>query len=955
MSVRYSIKPKRSRLSAALFAAMLLPVAGSALAQEQTAEEQKPAPAANGEATNLDKVVVTGSRIKKSEIEGPSPVTVVTAEDIEKQGYSTVYDALNALTQNTASVQNELNQNGFTPNASFLNLRGLGPGYSLVLINGRRAADYPLPYNSQSNAVNLANIPAAAIERVEVLAGGASAIYGSDAVAGVVNVILKTNYEGDLFTLRTGTTSEGGGDSGRIQWVGGKAGDNWSLVYAFEALEREEIFASQRKSIDSYRDQPGIDPANARPPESILVIDAFDSNRLFGGATGEEVCSRFSEFETYYFATSAVYRGPRCGYFGYPATQVIRNSDNNLSGYIYGTWDFEGDLQGFAQLSVSRSKAKLASGTQFWASDLFFDPNLESDVLGPGGGAFVSTQRIFSPAEVGGLNAQDSNFDERTYDFAVGLRGSMFERFDWEATASRAEYKLDSTRPRFLENELNDYFLGPQLGLDPYYGAYPVYELNQDRFFNPIDAATFRSLNTILKTTAETSVTQASFVFSGDLFELPAGAVGMAAVIEGAQQKYELTPDPRTLPNYTGPEPIYNFSDTGGGGDRDRYALGVEFSVPVVDSFKVSLAGRYDKYDDITNVDGAATWQVGLEWRPTDNLLLRASHGTSFRAPDMHYIFAGESGFFTSVIDEYRCRRDGIDPASNACVSDPDYNYSVAGTRQGSADLEEEKGKSTTIGLVWDITDNMSLTADWYEIELKGAVDDINTNFLLREEASCLLGTDRNGNPVDTASASCAFFTGLVDRTGVTPLSDDEIDSYRSFPINQAFTKQNGIDLRFNYGLDTDRFGDFDFTLSWTHVLDYKVQLFPGAEIIDERDDLANQQTLNFRSRVQWNLNWERDDWSANINGQRFGSLPYAGDTDLTTPGVDYDRFGSYVLWNAGISKKITEKATIGIDVQNLLNEGPRFDRTNATYPWFWGVYSPIGREIFANFSYKFN
>ena len=136
MSVRNPSALKRSRLSAALITALVVPFAGSAFAQDAGSTTQE------SQATStLDKVTVTGSRIKKAEIEGPAPVTVITAEDIEKQGFSTVYDALNTLTEFTGSVQNELNQNGFTPNASFLNLRGLGPGYQLVLVNGRRTAD----------------------------------------------------------------------------------------------------------------------------------------------------------------------------------------------------------------------------------------------------------------------------------------------------------------------------------------------------------------------------------------------------------------------------------------------------------------------------------------------------------------------------------------------------------------------------------------------------------------------------------------------------------------------------------------------------------------------------------------------------------------------------------------------------------------------------------------------
>ena len=323
MSVRNTHAPKRSRLSAALITALVVPFAGTAFAQE--AEQSAPQPSST---STLDKVVVTGSRIKKAEIEGPAPVTVITADDIEKQGFSTVYDALNTLTQFTGSVQNELNQDGFTPNASFLNLRGLGPGYQLVLINGRRAADYPLPYNSQSNAVNLANIPAGAIERIEVLSGGASAIYGSDAVAGVVNVIMKTNFEGDQFNLRVGTTTMGGGDSGRLQWVGGKIGERTSLTYAFEILEREAIYGRQRKFMDSYRDDPTHQATSLPGVRYTTWVDAngnptaVAANRVGLGwpmaSNLEATCNQFPEFEPVRAGTGVTQQA-YCAYYDYPA------------------------------------------------------------------------------------------------------------------------------------------------------------------------------------------------------------------------------------------------------------------------------------------------------------------------------------------------------------------------------------------------------------------------------------------------------------------------------------------------------------------------------------------------------------------------------------------------------------------------------------------------------------
>ncbi|MGY0619790.1 TonB-dependent receptor plug domain-containing protein [Lysobacter sp. A378] len=931
---------QRSRLSAALFAALLMPITGAVSAQDVDTDQNEQAAettVSEQDPVQLNSVVVTGSRIKRVDIEGPAPVTVITAEDLETQGFSTVYDALSTLTQFTGSVQNELNQSGFTPNASFLNLRGLGPGYQLVLINGRRAADYPMPYNGQSNAVNLNAIPAAAIERIEILSGGASAIYGSDAVAGVVNIIMKTNYEGDLVTVRGGTTTRGGGDTGRVQWVGGKLGDAWSLTYAFEYLEREAIFASQRDFMDSYRDDPSVDPSEATAVAGVQLVDGFTGEHLFPAGI-EETCGRFSEFETFALNSDSP---DRCYYYGYPATQAIRNSDRNYSAYLYGTYDFGNDLQAWGQLSYNSADAIVAGSTQFWQSGYFYDPSLDT---------LVNTQRIFTPDEVGGVGSQSTMFEERSIDLAAGLRGTIFDgRFDWDATVSHARYEVDIDRPRFLENNVRDYFLGEQLpGVDPILGAYPIYNLNQDRYFNPMDAATFNSLNTRVRTAAESKVTQASFVLTGDLFELPAGPLGMAAVIEGASQEYRVTPDARIAPDYAGDEPIYNLTGTGGGGERDRYAVGLEFSVPIFSTLKASLAGRYDKYDDMTAVDDAATWSAGLEWRPFESFLVRGSHAVSFRAPDMHYVYADESGFYQTVLDEYRCRRDGLDPtapasADNSCAGDNDYSYSVFGLRSGSTELQEEEGDSTTIGIVWDVVDDMSISVDWYDITLEGGVSDIDTGYLLRNEADCRLGETRDGSPVDGGSTGCNYYLSLIDRLGTDAVNDNEIDQFRSVPFNQARVKTSGIDAKWRYQIDTDRHGDWNLQLGWTHVLKLEDQEFPGDDVRNTRD---HRQFFNFRSRVNWQVGWERDDWNASVYGYRWGSLPNWAETG---------RIGSHVIWNANVQKKLTDNLTAGVFVNNVLDELHPEDDTYNSYPFFWRAYQPIGREVFFQLDYRFN
>ena len=939
MSVRNTISPKRNLLSAALFAAILIPASGAAFAQAEQDEEQQSTAPATSQTTNLDKVTVTGSRIKRAEIEGPAPVTVVTAADIEKQGFSTVYDALNTLSQFTGSVQNELTAGSFTQNANFLNLRGLGPGYQLVLINGRRAADYPLPYNSQSNAVNIGNIPAAAIDRIEVLTGGASAIYGSDAVAGVVNIILKTNYEGDLVTFRGGTTTRGGGDTGRFQWVGGKTGDNWSLTYASEFLAREAIYASQRDFMDSYRDDPSVDPADALPVESLR----FTVNGVRYWPDGlEETCGRFSDFELYKSAPTAAAPN-RCGYFGYPATQSIRNSDKAFSTYLYGTYDFSNGLQGWGSLNYTQSKARLSSSTRFIQSGgslgigNFYDPNFNA-TLG-------NILRIFTPGEVG-TNGAERRFEEKSVDVAAGLRGTMFsDRFDWDATLSHARYEVNDEYNWPIASRVRDYFFGPQLGVRP--NGLPIYELNLDRLMNPLTPEQIAAFSGTFKNESESQVTQGTFGFSGDLFELPAGPLSMAGVLEAASQKYDISPDPRARTGYTGTDAPMGRVATGGGGERDRYAVGLEFAVPILSTLKASLAGRYDKYDDISDVNGAATWSAGLEWRPISSLLLRANHGTSFRAPDMHYIFAKPSGFFLNgALDEYRCRRDGLDPTLAVdCGAGTDYSYSFSGVRQGNSKLEEETGNSTTVGFVWDVIDNMSVSVDWYKIKLEGAVNDINAGYLFRNEADCRLGETRGGAPVDINSGACQYFLSLINRYGVNPDLglDDEVQQFTSVPFNQAMQQTSGIDATFRYKLDTDRLGDFDFGLSWTHVLTLEKQDFPDDDIVDTRDNL---QYFNFRSRINWSVGWQRDDWAASIYGYRWGSLPNWEETGRIAP---------YIVWNTNISKKITDKATVGLYANNLFDKlAPRDDSFNS-YPFFWRAFSPVGREVFVQFDYKFN
>ncbi len=915
----------KSKISKVIMMSLILS-ANSPMIYAQETDSDNETEQTEEDSVELGKVSVTGSRIKRNHFEGSSPIQVMTSDQIEAEGFSTVYDALNSLTQQTGGVQNELTQSGFTSNASVIDLRGLGPGRVLTLINGRRAADYPLPYNGQSNVSNFGAIPAAAVARIEILAGGASAIYGSDAVSGVINVILKKDFDGDEVSARIGSTTEGGGDSWNLQWVGGKTGDDWTLTYAFEHLDRDEILAGEREFMDSYRDEPGIDPSEATGVSGIMLRDRLDNNTQIYPGGLETLCGRFDHLEAQVrdFGSGPV---DRCYYFDYPATQGIRNSDSNTAAYSYFTKDLGNNMQLALSLNYWDQEANATSNTEFWAGGLYYDPQFDS---------VFDTQRIFSPAETGGGK---QIYEEKSLNFSASLTGFAFnDRFEWEATISHSGYDLYRERPRLLEQETRDYFLGEQQGLDPFFGAYPVHNMNLEHYFNPITPEIYRSISTIVKTGADSSATQASLVFTGDLWEMPAGDVGFATVLEYGTQEYELQADPRILP---GQEVIYNLTGTGGGGERDRFALGTEFAVPLHETLDLTLAARFDNYDDITNVDDAFTWNAGLQWRPLDRLLVRGSYSTSFRAPDMHYVFADESGFFSGIFDEYACRADGL--TRQECEDDDsnDYSYTAFGVRQGNPELREEEGESFTAGFVWDATDNLTFSLDYYSIELEGVVGDISSAYILENEANCRLGTDLQGNSFDSNSQFCQFILSSVIRTVGGP-DDGQIEQVNRGPINRSILTNEGLDATINWNLNTDSAGLWRFNLTWSHILDQEFAEFDDEQPRSYRDDLTN---FDFRSRVRASIGWQYEDFTATLFGQRYGSLPNWAETG---------RIDHFATYNLNVGYQFTDKLRMSFIANNLFNDIHPKDETFNSYPYFWRAFSPIGREMFIQANYSF-
>jgi outer membrane receptor protein involved in Fe transport len=584
---------------------------------------------------SLAEVVVTGSRIKRALSEGATPVTILTNEDIAKEGFQTVADALQTLNQNTtSSFTGDLAVTGFSPNAQVVNLRNLGPGYTLTLINGRRPAQYPQPYNRDNNVVNVRAIPQAAIDRIEVLTGGASAIYGADAVAGVVNIITRKDFDGNTVNINGGTTYDGGGDNFNVSYTGGRTGDNWSAVVALQYGENDPIFASERKKFADLRNGPLGNFVN--PALSLVALDSASGRPTTGQNLlypGQALCDQYG----YSNPTPGVptTRGNYCGSFNQVASRSIQNAYKFYSAYASGNYDISENFSLFASATYYKSDAKASGGTEFWGTSgsqfnltssggrtaFYFDPSF---------GTFVQLQRVFNPFELGGSEAVATLFDEKTWDATIGARGTIFDDYDWEVSYMKSEYNYIQDRPRLLAKAMQDLFLGPRLG---FVSGQPVHNLNRAAWLAPFTPEQYRSVSTRVQNVADTSSETFNATISGTVMDLPAGPLGFAAVAEWGSQSVDLRSDPRLNPlRPIDDQTVYNLVSSGRTvGTRDRMAAGLELRVPILSSLTANLAGRWDKYDDISEVDDAITYQLGLEWRPFDSLLLRSSLSTSFR------------------------------------------------------------------------------------------------------------------------------------------------------------------------------------------------------------------------------------------------------------------------------------------------------------------------------------
>jgi len=901
----------------------------------------------------MQAVVVTGSRIPRAQIEGPAPVVTITAQDIQQRGIVSVPDLMSSLTQNLGALDNNQSTDGFSPGAQAVDLRGLGPNHTLVLVNGRRIADYPQSYQGNSNFTDISNIPTSLIDRVEILSGSASAIYGSDAISGVINIILKKKADGTTFDYRVGGDEHGGQQSQRLQISSGFSKGKFDAVYGVELVDTHPLWDFQRSYTDSRLDSPA-DPSDIVASQVFLRTDV-DGNYL---DPGKATCDSLSHLDqgTVFYASRPDYGydpvtdsygpGYYCGSYYDVGYGTLENGRRMANFFGSVTFHFNDYTDFYLDVLAGTSHQDSYNTPLQWQN---CEP-LNGDCtptpfynIAPGTNDIEQWERrYFTLEENGNLKAGEIRNINNTLSLNTGVRGTLGADSDWnyEANFEHSQNQLESKWPALIAAKAQALYLGPSLGVDPDSG-YQIYNAPPSRLYTPLTVDQFRSITQDSIDTDKSRTENWSLTLTNtNLFHLPAGPVGFAGIAEYGNQYFGLKPDPLSLDGS-----YYGLHNTGAVGSRSHAAVGYEFSVPVFSQLTMTTAGRYDRYSYGDTDAGKFTYALGLEYRPIQSLLLRGSVSTGFRAPDLSYLYAGLSGSSSGGVDYYLCRRDepdtGPDYADNCSNGDVGFN----GRSHGSTTLKDETSKSLTYGFVFSPTPNLDFSADYYRIKLNNEVEYQDSDTILREEADCRLGVTVTGAPVDGNSSFCQQVDSQVVRNPANaPFNPEGVTSVLVLPINAAIDQTSGVDLNAHYRWNTHRAGTFDFNFGATYVIMHRTQLSADSPVDNEMTDIYYY--LIPRTKANASVTWNYHDFTATLYGSRLGGIPNYDGTRRLAPTF---------LYNTTLGYRVAPNVNVSLIVDNLFDARPPVDDTWTSYPYYYTKwFDAIGRAYFLEMNVKF-
>lgn len=907
----------------------------------------------------IQRVEITGSSIKRLATETVLPVTVMRQEDIARTGATTAQDLVNLIPGNFGGTV-AANNVGATGVASTANLRSLGSKYTLVLLNGRRVANFA----TGNSPVDLNSIPLSAIERVEVLRDGASAVYGADAVAGVINFILKKDYQGMEVTAYGTKVDQGGGQTKSINLTGGYgdlATDRFNVMFSAN-FEKQDPLAAKDRSFANTANRPDLGINKASPRNGVPNLNFTDSNgnKYVGVNPYRYVDCKNEEF-------ALVTNGPTsCGTDYVKFIDLIPKAEHkNL--VTRGVFNISDDHQLYAEAAFTRDESmsayspapytipmiypttgrfypktitlpkgmtlpagyKMPNGTVLGASTV-----LASDLVVTPTGPITGTWRT-----VAGGPRTDLT-EAKNQRFVIGSKGTV------------AGWDYD-TAVTYGKNEV-EIFFGP--GKFSYAKLTPLVNAGEINVFGSQDATSLKKLLdaqiTGFQNGGTSTSTEFDFKVSRELFQLPAGAVGVAIGTSVRKEKLEQISSPTLA---SGDEVGGSGEVPGVTGDRKVYGLFGEAIVPVAEGLEATLAARYDKYKNGfgTSFDNISP-KIGLTYRPDATTMIRASSARGFRAPTLYDNLIPKSLNNTSsqFSDPIRCP-GGVPIVSKNPVGElqDECNVQLDTRNGGNPNLEPEKSKQFSLGIVFQPTTNLSGSVDYWNVNINKAINPMSENTPF-------------GNP--TAYAGNFYrYDPVADPGKKNPIqgstNPDFPLAFVDLPrVNTGKFFASGLDFNLNYRKKTAAYGTFggqwDATLYTRHGYQYQGE----AEVSDlgKYEDFG--PTPRYRQALT--LTWALGAWNASVTHNYTD-----GYQDFTNDGAiganypaertvkAYKTIDATVGWKAPKMDYVKNlSATFGI--KNLLDKDPPSSRTEANFQTGYDASftNPLGRTFYFRINYKF-
>jgi iron complex outermembrane recepter protein len=882
-------------------------------------------------AASVDKIEVTGSLIKRIEGEAALPVTVISLEELAKAGVTNAEQAVKLIAQQQGGTVTSGSVSSTNGAASYANLRSLGAQRTLVLLNGKRIVSNPF----SSVAVDLNTLPLAAVQRIEVLSDGASATYGTDAIAGVINFITHKDFRGVTISGEAQVPQDEGGEQYKtdiLAGIGNLAKQGWNVNVAFSYRENKPMFGTDREfSRSSFIPQFGL---NGLSPTT------FPANYSQGAlVTNPTIPTCLPPTSLYTPQGNGVGLGlTRCGADTQAFTWTIPDQ-KQWNGSIRGT---------------------LALGPNHTASFDYFKANnkVRTQIApSPEGGLTMGPDSPFYPGN--GITPITDPALNRTATISIGWRTTVLgaRQGEQENNTERAVASIEGSgfgwdyqaSGLWSKAKVENYFLN----------GYPtttamlngVRGTNGAPFLNPFGAQSaaglaFLQANTVLGLvqSGEGELSSISASASRPWFNLAGGATQVALATEFRKEEMKYITD---VPKVS---QAASSGLAGSGalrvGDRDIKALAAEFNLPILKNLELAVSVRYDKYSDFGSTTNP---KAAIRFTPYKDLLLRTSYNEGFTAPTLTQLYAPTSTTFTggAYNDPLLCPNGVVNPAAGGIAS-RDCRIQFQQQQGGNTQLTPETSKAWTVGFVWQITPKISVGLDQWFYRVKNNIGTIGENTIFGDPVTYANLFTR----CSRAPAALQAAIGACRVPGGDPLAFI-INTNQN--LGETFTR--GVDLQANWQSGATQYGSFNASLRGTYITDYQFQVIKnGAYFYPVGNYNANFGGPVVRYQQVTNFGWQKGNWNTNLLN-RFQSGYRDQNGGSVAPSFRTNTVKSYSIFDLAVTYTGIKGLSVQGGILNLANTDPSFTNQTARFQargYDDRFHNPLGRVYTLSAKYNF-